>query len=230
MSKVILSFQKLMIFSALIFSQNSLADWQQTISDQLCQQWQEISAHNYPCQVTFPSLSSQYQLPHCQNDQWQPQLTRTLKPGRNGLILTCEHPWWQQNFAVHLQVMAKIAVLSQPVNLGNKLTIQDITFVEHDLGLMNKDYVTEADQVIGLQIRRSQRAGTILAMDMLEVPTLIQRGDLITIRIVRTGVKVEIQGIALEHGKLGQRIRVRNSQSQNIVAAKVISPKLVQVQ
>ena len=216
-------------FLFLVFSSRAEPLWQTQIGQDLCSQWHNIAASAGECELSFPSLSGQYQLPSCDKD-WSSKLLRPLKPGRNGLEFSCDSPKWQQNFAVHLHVYKEVAVLARAVSIGQQLTAADISFSRYDTSTISKDFFTSAEQIIGQQIKRNLKAGTLLGSDMLDAPLLIERGDLLLIQTKRPGLKVKMQGVAMERGKLGQVIRVRNSQSNNIVAARVLAAGIVQVE
>src|SRR5690606_38335043 len=95
----------------------STSDWQQQVSDELCQRWQDIGGPGADCSVSFPGLSPNFQLQHCEQP-WQINLLRPLQPGRNGLEISCEQPWWRQNLAVQIQIFREVAVLARSVSAG----------------------------------------------------------------------------------------------------------------
>lgn len=216
-------------FLFFVFSSKAEPLWQTEIEQNLCTQWHTITAHDDECELSFPSLSDQYQLPHCDSG-WSNKLLRPLTPGRNGLELSCGSPRWQQNFAIHLHIYKEVAVLARSVSIGQHMTAADISFSRYDTSTISKDFFTSIEQIIGQQIKRNLKAGTLLNSDMLDAPLLVERGDLLQIQTKRPGLNVEIQGVAMERGRLGQVIRVRNSQSNNIVAARVLAAGIVQVE
>lgn len=222
-------FRILMSF-LLLFSINSAqADWQQDISDYFCERWQAIVSAEQECRVSFPGLSQHYRLPQC-DAALHYKNTRQLSAGRNGVAIKCNQPNWQQNLAFHLHVYAEVVVLASPVHLGDTISAADLTLVRHDLSTVSGDFFNHIDEVAGQTLRRSVRAGTVLAPNMLDSPQLINRGDLLTIRVQRAQISIEVQGTALERGKLGETIRVRNNQSNNIVAGRVIADGVVVVE
>ncbi len=213
----------------LILSANiNASEWQDTIQSDICQQWHEIAAAEADCQLSFVGISSQFNLPSC-NHKWQYNLTRTLQAGRNGIEISCDSPRWKQNFAVQLHIYKEIAVLAKSANAGQKLNAQDITFIRHDIGASSKDFYTKPSQIIGQQLKRNFKVGTLLTTDMLEPPLLIKRNDMVSIVLIRPGIKIESKGIALESGQLGQRIQVRNIRSERVVTAIVKEQGLVEI-
>lgn len=206
----------------------STSDWQQQVSDELCQRWQDIGGPGADCSVSFPGLSPNFQLQHCEQP-WQINLLRPLQPGRNGLEISCEQPWWRQNLAVQIQIFREVAVLARSVSAGQKLTAADISLVRHDIGGLSKDFLTSADTLPGMELRRTLRAGTVLSRDMIALPVLVERGQQVNIRVQRPGIRIEMKGTALDAGSAGDRIRVRNDSSQKIIRATVLERGLVQV-
>lgn len=207
----------------------SASDWQRVVNEKICRQWQGISGDQYQCEVSFPTLTSNFSLPAC-NEDWQLALLRPLQPGRNGLEISCSSPWWKQNVALQLHAYTEVAVLTQPVTIGHVLSEADINMVRHDIGAISKEFFTDADAVIGQQIRRQLRAGTILNADMLNNPIVINRGEQVTIRTQKPGISIEMKGVALEQGRSGERIRVRNDRSGKVVTGTVAAAGLVLVQ
>lgn len=203
-------------------------DWQQRIQADLCGRWEDIGGPGADCSVSFPGLSPNFQLQHCEQP-WQINLLRPLQPGRNGLEISCEQPWWRQNLAVQIHIFREVAVLARGVSAGQKLTAADISLVRHDIGGLSKDFLTAADTLPGMELRRTLRAGTVLSRDMLALPVLVERGQLVTIRVQRPGLRIEMKGTALDAGSAGERIRVRNDSSQKILSATVIESGLVQI-
>jgi flagella basal body P-ring formation protein FlgA len=65
---------------------------------------------------------------------------------------------------------------------------------------------------------------------MLDPPVIINRGERVKIRVNRPGIRIEMNGTALENGRQDERIRVRNEQSQKIVYGRAAGRGLVQVE
>lgn len=222
-------FRLLASFLLLFLINNANADWQDDISDFFCDRWQAISNVQQECKLSFPGLSQQYNLPNC-DGPLQLQNTRQISPGRNGIAISCQQPSWQQNLSVHLHVYAKVVVLAASTHLGATLSDDNLTLIRHDLGSIGGEFFTDIAAVSGQVLRRAIKPGTVLTPNMLESPQLINRGDLLTIKIMREHISIEVQGTALERGKLGERIRVRNNQSNNIVAGRVAAAGVVIVE
>ncbi len=83
--------------------------------------------------------------------------------------------------------------------------------------------------VIGMQLKRQIPAGTpILVADLMR-PTQINRGEPVRLQLQAGGLSLSGQGMALESGAAGERIRVRNVSSQAVLEAEVVGPGVVRV-
>jgi flagella basal body P-ring formation protein FlgA len=61
------------------------------------------------------------------------------------------------------------------------------------------------------------------------LPTQINRGEPVRMQLQVGGLSLNGQGLALESGAAGERIRVRNLSSQAVLEAEVVGPGLVRV-
>ena len=203
--------------------------WRAVLEGELLQRWQALTNNDSSTAISLVGVRDDYQLPRCQH---RPDI-RTLKPlqpGRNGVEVRCSKPYWQQHFAIQLHVYQEVVTLQQGLRSDALIEADDIHLSRQDIGTLNKGFYTASQDVIGLQIKRSLRPGTILNPDMLELPTLVKRGQHVSIRLKRPGIQIEMDGTALASGHQGKRIRVRNNQSQKVISAVVIARDLVQVQ
>ena len=72
-----------------------------------------------------------------------------------------------------------------------------------------------------MRTRRSLAAGTVVRSHFLERPPLVERGDAVTLRIIRGSLVIEARGQAKTSGNLGDSIRVENTDSRKIVTGRV---------
>ena len=76
----------------------------------------------------------------------------------------------------------------------------------------------------GLVAVRNLPAGTVVSSNMAkspQPPVVIERNQTVVIRIERAGLVVTAMGKAMQQGKLGECIKVRNVDSQRLIMAKV---------
>lgn len=87
----------------------------------------------------------------------------------------------------------------------------------------------DTNAVIGMQLKHQVAAGTPILLADLMQPTQITRGDQVRMLLQVSGLYVAGQGVALESGAAGDRIRVRNISSQAVIEAEVQEPGIVRV-
>lgn len=203
-------------------------EWRETVSQWLINHWQSISGRADNASISYPGLPADYRLPDC-TQPLRIDPVRDLQPGRNGLEVSCRKPYWKQHLAVQLHVYREVAVLAQAAAADSALKEDDLSYIRQDTGELNKGYFTREDALTGQLLRRSQRAGTVLTPDMIEAPMVIERGDEVTIRVEKPGIRIESKGTAMEPARAGERLRVRNNQSQKVITATAVSAGLVQV-
>ena len=105
----------------------------------------------------------------------------------------------------------------------------DIRIARVRVNLVHTEVAREASAVIGMQLKRQIAAGMPIALADLMPPTQIARGDAVRLLLQAGGLSLSGQGLALESGAAGDRIRVRNISSQAVLEAEVAGPGVVRV-
>jgi flagella basal body P-ring formation protein FlgA len=125
-------------------------------------------------------------------------------------------------------------VISLPVPVmrlaaGAVLGSDDVRKARVRVTSVHADVVRDPNAVIGMQLKRPVPAGVPIAVADLMLPTQIERGDPVRMQLEAGGLAVTAQGVALEAGAIGERIRVRNITSQAVLEAEVIRPGVVRI-
>ncbi|MCY0965912.1 flagellar basal body P-ring formation chaperone FlgA [Parathalassolituus penaei] len=214
--------------SLLLVLANAHADWQEDIRQQLLSDWANITGPDTDANISFPGVSNQLSLPDCR----QPtaiNLLKPLQPGRNSIEIRCSDPWWQQNIAIQLHNFRNVAVLTRALNNGEPLTPEAVNWIRQDVGELNQGFFTTPEDIIGQTAKRTLRAGTVLSPDQIQQPMAVARGDKVRIVLRKAVIHLETDGTAQQDGRIGERIRVRNSQSGKTVNAIVVASGEVEI-
>lgn len=123
----------------------------------------------------------------------------------------------------------QVAVLSQALSAKHILTKEDLHFEKLDTSKMNPGYITDITKVLGMETRRGLQNGTPLNIYMLEKPIIIKQMAMINIMSNVNGIVVKTSGQALQDGREGNSIRVKNISSNKVVVGKVIDSSTVEV-
>ncbi|GFE84384.1 hypothetical protein GCM10011487_63840 [Steroidobacter agaridevorans] len=88
--------------------------------------------------------------------------------------------------------------------------------------------VGEIDDVAGKTSRRAMRAGQLADRRWLNESVLVKRNSKVTIVARNAGVEVHVAAEAMQSGKRGEVISVKNSTNGAVIRARVIGPDVVE--
>ncbi len=90
-------------------------------------------------------------------------------------------------------------------------------------------YLTSAEEIAGRVPVRYIRMGQPIEHAMLQNPVVVQSGAPIRLVAKYNGVEVTAEGVALQKGRVGEMIRVRNARSSKTLRGKVIDATTVEI-
>lgn len=112
-------------------------------------------------------------------------------------------------------------VLNTVARRGDHIRQSMITMIP-----VREDYITDAmvlsaDELVNMTPRKIIRANTPVATRDLVKPTMVERGDLVTMQLDSGSIKITALAKALETGTKGDMIRVMNMDSKRTLEARV---------
>jgi flagella basal body P-ring formation protein FlgA len=128
-----------------------------------------------------------------------------------------------------IEALAPVVVAARPIGRLKPITSDDLEMKKMDLAELPVGVMTEADDIIGKRARRNIDAGDILRPDLIEMPPLVRRGDLVVIVAESEGFKVTATGEAKSDGLRGEQVKVVNLDSNKRFSARVVDKKTVRV-
>ncbi|MBN8909949.1 MAG: flagellar basal body P-ring formation protein FlgA [Rhodospirillales bacterium] len=123
----------------------------------------------------------------------------------------------------------ELPVTTTRLNAGAVLRAEDVHFALIPATLARGEVVHTVAEAVGMQIKRSVAAGQPLTTADLTRPATIVRGATVQMRLQAPGIELTGQGVALEAGAMGERIRVLNPTSRAVLEAEVLGPNLVRI-
>lgn len=132
-----------------------------------------------------------------------------------------------RSFVLRAVLSAEVLVATRQLSSGRALGADDVELQRRDLAQAS-DALARLEDLQGQALRSSLRPGQIVQKRQLQPAVLIQRGERVRIVARHEGVEVQAGGEALEPGALGERIRVRNSASGRVIAARVLEAGVVE--
>lgn len=131
---------------------------------------------------------------------------------------------------LNLEVIAPVVVVRKPMGRYQPIESQDVTVVLKDLTKLPSGYFSDPAEVIGKRVKRTVYGSTVLREDLVELPPLVNRGDVVTIIAEAGALRITARGEAKAKGRKGERISVVNLDSRKRVYARVLDARTVKVE
>ncbi len=117
--------------------------------------------------------------------------------------------------------LVAVPVLKTPIRRGDMITRNMVKIID-----VRQDYITDtmalnAEDLIGMTPRKILRADAPIDMIELSKPTIISRGDLVTMQLKNGPIQITAIAKAMESGVKGDIIRLMNMDSKRTLEAKV---------
>ncbi|MGN8158781.1 flagellar basal body P-ring formation chaperone FlgA [Salinisphaera sp. RV14] len=128
--------------------------------------------------------------------------------------VSCPDQGWQLYVPVTLTSLARIAVAAHDLPAGTPLTKSDLKLVRSSAGQGDSHQVAHSlKSALGKTLTAPVSAGTPIRLSSLAQPVRIHAGQQVTVHVRSEAVSVEATAIALQQGRVGQSILVKNPSS-----------------
>lgn len=130
----------------------------------------------------------------------------------------------------NVTVKRQLFVLLSDMKRGDVIREGDIDTRETFINDRHASYPQDIDDVIGRVVKRSMIAGTVLTKASLEDSYLVRRGEIVNIVVDNNKLLVQTKGRALDRGRAGDTIRVKNITSNREITGTVTGSGTVLVE
>lgn len=156
--------------------------------------------------------------------------TNLMKAGRSSINVRCNvGKKWAIFVSVNVTPFDYVVILTQLLQSGETATQQHLSVTRKDVSALHGNYLTSLDAVLNKQAVRTLAAGSVVLIKDFVEPKMIKRGDKVVITANTSGIGIKMNGIAQSDGVRGQRIRVKNQNSERVINATVIDAGQVSV-
>ena len=129
-----------------------------------------------------------------------------------------------------IEILTAVVVAKKPIGRHQPFTEDDIELIKMDLAKLPANAIADPEMVLGRRSTRAINADTILNTDLIELPPLVKRGDMVVIVLESKGMKITALGQVKRKGRLGERIPVINFDSKKVLYAQVVDANTVKVE
>ncbi|WP_130472137.1 flagellar basal body P-ring formation chaperone FlgA [Candidatus Magnetaquicoccus inordinatus] len=130
---------------------------------------------------------------------------------------------------VQLKQRVQTPVLRRDYKRGELVNKDDVVIHEIDLTTPLAGRLQNIPGIVGRVATRDIKAGQPLVDKMLEGPVAVERNDRVRITLTRGPMIIETTGIAMQRGRIGDFISIRNPQSKSLFEAQITAPGEAQV-
>lgn len=136
---------------------------------------------------------------------------------------------WKVYLPVSVKAWAPVLVATRPLPAGTPLSASDVTTREHDIAALGYGYVGTLETPGGYRSRISIAQGAVITPRMVESAVMIKKGQRVRLTRATGPIQISMAGEAVSNATLGERIRVRNSNSGRIIEGRVAGAETVEI-
>lgn len=141
-----------------------------------------------------------------------------------------DNPLKRMNVSGQIERIVTVPVLSTSLRSGDVIGARDIGWIDVPARSLPRETLLKESDLIGHTPRRVAMAGKPLLANDIQPPTMVERGDTVTIIFQNGPLVLSTKGKALQTGARGDIIRVSNLSSNKTFDAQVNASREVIVQ
>ncbi|MBL4629606.1 MAG: flagellar basal body P-ring formation protein FlgA [Paraglaciecola sp.] len=138
----------------------------------------------------------------------------------------CRDNGWYMFMVIKAIETQAVVVISSAVSPGTLLTSKNVHVVKMNKKRLRTSTFADIKDVIGARIKRRVSAGRPVNPNNL---CYVCKGDSVTISAGTTTMRVKTSGVALEDGRMGETIQVKNRRSSKKIFARVTGTGKVEI-
>ena len=127
-------------------------------------------------------------------------------------------------------VYEQVLLVTRDLGLEHRFTAADVRVEEREVEAASVDYFHSPAEVIGKVPSRVLKAGQVLRTSMVQMPVAIEVGTPVEIMVDVNGIQVKAEGVAMQKGRIGAFIRVRNVRSGKYLRGRVVDAHTVRIE
>jgi len=118
-----------------------------------------------------------------------------------------------------VRVKAQVVQVAKPVAFRSVLKADDLREQLCDIEDPRATYFRTTAEAVGKVARRALGPGELLGQNSVEQPGLVRSGETVRLLVESGGLRMTVLARALQNGKLGDPIKVRNIDSDRVITA-----------
>lgn len=119
----------------------------------------------------------------------------------------------------------KVCVAATQLSRNRILKASDIKMVPTWIGNQKKPYITDKNMIVGKELAKKVSSGSIINNSVLLNPMCVKKNQMLWVELSKGTLKIKLIVKALEGGRLGDTIRVRNTSSKKVFNVELTGSK-----
>ncbi|MGH7767703.1 MAG: flagellar basal body P-ring formation chaperone FlgA [Candidatus Binatia bacterium] len=155
-----------------------------------------------------------------------------ITPGVQTLLLAAEVEGKEESqiwVRTEIKVHDNVVVSARPLARRQVIGAEDVRLDWREIHSSNPRPFTKIEDAIGKQVSRATNANEVLTSSLAESPQVVRHGGPVVLIYETERLRVEAAGEALQAGKVGDVIRVKNPASGKLLQGVVIDGRTVKV-
>ena len=182
--------------------------------------------NNKTIDVTAMPIDKRVQIPTCTSTLTFSSSPEALSQSNVSVKAQCSDNDWYIFMVVKATETQQVVVISSAVSPGTLLTVNNIHVVNMNKKRLRRSTFSDINDVVGARIKRRVSAGRPVDPNNL---CYVCKGDSVTISAGNPSMRVKTNGVALEDGRMGETIQVKNRRSNRKIHARVSSTGHVEI-
>lgn len=170
-------------------------------------------SHHSPVEMEINNLAY-----NAEQSRWE----ATIYPDAQGMALA------PIPISGHYEELAEVPVLKSRLRSDEIISADDIEMKKMGFNRLRKDTILAAEQLIGKTPYRTISPGRAIRKAEIVTPPSVHKNETVTMQYHMAGLEIRALGEALESGAEGDMIRVRNTDSNVVIHAKINGPGMVE--
>jgi flagellar basal body P-ring formation protein FlgA len=175
----------------------------------------EVSLTGNPADVEIPIGDVDLVIPQRNSPVSFQNIAFRLEAMRAGKVM---RSFW---VTADVHIRAKVLQAARQIPFGGILAVEDLQEATTEITDPRVIYFRKLEEVVGNEVKRPLSTGDPITRDVVTSPVLVRSGDMVQLRLIRSGVSLTTSARAEQNGKLGQLIRIRNLEFSRPIKAMV---------
>ncbi len=136
-------------------------------------------------------------------------------------ILVNGKPCRRARACAYIECFKRVICAKNGLIRGQLIGPRDISLVRMPISKLKSRFFDDPNAILGLQAKRTVRPGQVIYASSISKPLLVKRGNKVLIVAKSPTIEITCPGVAVENGRLGDFVRVKNIQTKRVIIARV---------